>query len=112
MAVRRSILPECKRDFARLPSDNLRRRAIAILVDVSNGAKLGAPLEHRASVGHLSDCFKVYFDEDDARAPRFWLVYRLLPDAVTAVEVQAVAVGRRAATQAYVDAARRLGRLT
>jgi len=34
-----------------------------------------------------------------------------LPDEIAAVEVEAIAVGRRAAMAAYVEAARRLGRL-
>ncbi len=62
-------------------------------------------------MGDLSDCRKVYFDEPDYDgAPRYRLVYRLLPNEVQAVEVEAVATGRRAAMAAYVEAARRLGR--
>ena len=109
--LRRSIRPECKHDILTLPTLNLKRRAVQILVDVSNGALEGAPLEDHPSVGDLSDCGKVYFDEDDDRKPRFRLVYRLLPDEIAAVEVEAIAVGRRAAMAAYVEAARRFGRL-
>ena len=83
-----------------------------IVVDVSTSKLEGVPLEDHPSVGDLSDCRKVYFDEDDEGKPRFRLVYRLLPNEVEAIEVEAVAVavGRRAAMDAYVRAARRLGR--
>lgn len=105
-----SARPEFRNDIKRLPTANLQRRALQILADVATGENLGEPLEDHPSVGDLSDCRKVYFDETEDRKPRYRLVYRLLPDEVTAVEVQAIVVGLRAAMQVYVDAARRLGR--
>lgn len=109
--LRRSILPAAKEDFAKLPSDNLRRRAIQIIVDVSTGELEGRPLEDHPSVGDLSDCRKVYFDETEDGKPRYRLVYRLLSNEVEAVAIEAVAVGQRRVMAVYVDAARRLGRL-
>jgi len=53
----------------------------------------------------------VYFDDQEADKPQFRLVYRLLPNEVEAVEVKAVAVGRRRLMEVYVEAARRLGPL-
>lgn len=105
-----SARPEFRDDIRRLPTANLQRRALQILADVAGGQNLGEQLEDHSSVGDLSDCRKVYFDETDERKPRYRLVYRLLPDEVTAVEVEAIVVGLRAAMQVYVDAARRLGR--
>lgn len=105
-----SAHPEFRNDIRRLPTANLQRRALQILADVAGGQNLGEQLEDHSSVGDLSDCRKVYFDETDERKPRYRLVYRLLPDEVTAVEVEAIVVGLRAAMQVYVDAARRLGR--
>lgn len=55
----------------------------------------------------MSDCRKVDFDETHDRKLRYRLVYRLCPDEITAVEVQAILVGMRAAVQVCVDAARR-----
>jgi mRNA interferase RelE/StbE len=89
----------------------LKRRAIQILVDVSNGELEGKPLEDHPSVGDLSDCRKVYFDDQEDGPPRFRLVYRLLPNEVETVAVEAVAVGRRRLMEVYVVAARQLGRL-
>lgn len=106
----RSIRAECKDDINALPTLNLKRRAVQIFVDVSSGDLEGTPLEDHPAVGELCDCRKVYFDEDDDRKPRFRLVYRLLPNGVDAVRVEAIAVGLRAAMPAYVDAARRLGK--
>lgn len=108
--LKRKIQPECANEINALPSENLKRRVVQIVVDVSTGKLEGVPLEDHPSVGDLSDCRKVYFDETDEAKPRFRLVYRLLPNEVEAVEVEAVAVGRRAAMDAYVRAARRLGR--
>ena len=107
----RSLRPEAADDIRNLPSENLKRRAIQIIIDVSKGELEGRPLEDHPSVGDLSDCRKVYFDDRDDDKPRFRLVYRLLPNEVEAVSVEAVAVGRRRLTEVYVVAARQLGRL-
>lgn len=85
------------------------KRAVALLVEVSNGTLAGLELEKRASTADLSDCRKIYFDVDD-RKPRYRLVYRLLPNEVAPVTVQAVAVGLRDGLDAYVRAAANLGR--
>ena len=103
--------PEAVDDIRNSPSENLKRRAIQIIVDVSNGVLEGRPLEDHPSVGDLSDCRKVYFDDQDEDKPRFRLVYRLLPNEGQAVSVAAIAVGRRSLIDVYVQAARRLGRL-
>lgn len=111
--LKRTIKDQCKPDFVRLPTDNLRQIAIQIVVDVSNGERAGEGLGELSSTGDLSDCFKVYFDERDDIKPRFRLVYRLLPHGgVEALLIEVVSVGRREALAAYVEAARRLGRLT
>ncbi|NQW71677.1 MAG: hypothetical protein HQ453_03025 [Actinobacteria bacterium] len=78
---------------------------------MSKGLMAGMPLAHLASVGDLSDCYKIYFDIQDASSPRYRFVYRLLPNRVEAVSVEAIAVGERRALRVYVNAARRLGRL-
>lgn len=107
----RSVRPEAVDDIKNLPSENLKRRAIQIIVDVSKGELEGRLLENHPSVGDLSDCRKVYFDDQEEDKPRFRLVYRVLPNEVEAVAVEAVAVGRRRLMEVYVQAARRLGRL-
>ncbi|MBI3429453.1 MAG: hypothetical protein HY050_05265 [Actinobacteria bacterium] len=103
--------PKFANDIRILPTRNLQRLALQKITDVSNGSLTGIPLEDHPAVGDLSDCRKIYFDERDDIAPRYRLVYRLLPNEVEAVCVEAITVGERNALQVYVEAARRLGRL-
>lgn len=109
----RKAQPGIQDDFDALPQA-AKEKAMEVFVDVSTGDQTGIPLGLLGSVGDLSDCRKVYFDPDpNVEQPRYRLVYRLLPDdTVEAVAVELVAVGRRAALDAYVRAAQRLGRLT
>ena len=104
--------PECLDEIKKLPTDNLKRRAIQISLDVARGDLSGVALEDNSSTGDLSDCFKVYFDENEDQKPRYRLVYRHISDTdVEALSVEIVAVGQRRIMQVYVDAANRLGRL-
>ena len=43
----------------------------------------------------MIDCRKIYFDLDNNEKPRYRLVYRLMPDEIQAVAVDAVTVGKR-----------------
>ena len=109
-ATRPQFRPECLAEIQGLPTENLRRRAIQISLDVAAGELVGKPLEDNPSTGDLSDCFKVYFDGNADQKPRFRLVYRHLPSGVEALTVEVVAVGPRRLMQVYADAAKRLGR--
>ena len=86
-------------------------RALTLLVEVSRGNLTGHKLEKLVATGDLSDCRKIYFDADNNQKPRYRLVYRLTPDEICAVAVEAVAVGERRSLDAYVRAAKNLGRL-
>jgi hypothetical protein len=109
--LERKHLPEFAEDVRNLKDRNLQRRVLTIWTDVSKGTLVGVPLADLHAVGDLSDCFKVYFDTEEVGPPRYRFVYRLLPNEVQAVSVEAVAVGERKALRVYVEAARRLGRL-
>lgn len=110
--LRRTAQPGLQADFDALPAD-VATKAMQVFIDVSNGIIAGQPLGDRGSVGDLSDCRKVYFDINPDRKPEYRLVYRLLADGTAQlVTAELVAVGRRAALDAYVRAAQRLGRLT
>ncbi|GAA2227023.1 hypothetical protein N1031_03345 [Herbiconiux moechotypicola] len=98
-------------DINDLPDLATRKMAIDMLVHVRSGRVRGVALEERAVTGDLGDCFKLYFDPDGSRKPRFRLVYRFTPNEVQAVAVEAVAVGRRQGLEAYLRAAVRLGRV-
>lgn len=103
-------LPGFQRDIDDLPDIRVRKMALDMLVLVRDGKASGVPLEERAGTADLGDCFKFYFDPDGSGKPRFRLVYRWLPDQLQAVALEAVAVGERADLDAYVRAARNLGR--
>jgi hypothetical protein len=56
--------PTAKQQFLDLPSKELKRRALERLAQVSKeNPKLGKPCGFAFSTGNLSDCRKLYFDE-------------------------------------------------
>lgn len=111
MRLKLTKLPGFARDFYALPNDDVRRLALLKLSDVANGLVRGLPLDDRVATGDLSDCRKLYFDPDPTNPkPNYRLVYRLTPDEIHAVAVEAVSVGERYGLDAYLRAARNLGR--
>lgn len=111
MALKLVAAPGFQQDVYDLPTLALRKRAMELLASVANGELHGMPLDRRVATGDLSDCRKLYFDEDPRnQKPNYRLVYRLTPDEATAVAVQAVAVGERFELDAYLRAQRNLGR--
>lgn len=111
MALALTKLPGFEGDLFALPSRALMERALTLLVEVSKGTLTGQPLEELVATGDLSDCRKIYFDLDNNDKPRYRLVYRLTPNEIRAVAVEAVAVGERRNLDAYYRAAKNLGRL-
>lgn len=109
MTYRVVVLHGFKNDLAELPLQVQKAAALA-LVSVRDGDRTGRPLDTRASVGDLSDCYKLYFDPDPHAKPRYRLVYRIVGNRVAALTVQAVAVGRREGMDAYLRAVRNLDR--
>lgn len=104
--------PGVQGDIEALPDQDAMRAAIRTIADIRRGNREGAPLDHRAGTGDLSDCRKVLFDcpgrEDK---PRFRLVYRVTGEnTVQVLTAEVVAVGERAGLAAYHQAASRLGR--
>lgn len=85
-------------------------RTLTLLVEVSKGNLTGHEFQELVATGDLSDCRKIYFDVDNNQKPRYRLVYRLTPNEVRAVAVEAVAVGERRNLDAYLRAAKNLGR--
>jgi hypothetical protein len=103
-------LPGFQDDIDALPDFATRKMALDMFVLVRDGKVRGQPLDARISTSDLGDCFKLYFDPDGSDKPRFRLVYRYTPTEVTAVVLEAVAVGRRANLDAYQRAVANLGR--
>ena len=82
-----------------------------LLVLIRDGKAHGEPLGEHVKTGDLSDCYKFSFDPDGSGKPRYRLVYRFTPDELTAIALEAVAVGQRSGLEVYLRAAGRLGRL-
>jgi putative component of toxin-antitoxin plasmid stabilization module len=104
--------PYVVQDLMELPGDDLRLLALSLMKKLRNGNIQGKPLEKRKSTGDLSDCFKVLFDVREDIPPRFRIVYRKLRKGVEVVAVEVLSVGQRFESEAYIEAAIRLGRIT
>jgi hypothetical protein len=103
--------PEIADDLKALPTEELKRAAVQLMADVAKGKEVGRELDYRVATGDLRDCYKVYFGVPGAHAkPAYRFVYRLLPDRVEAVTVEAIAIGPRSASEVYMTVAERLGR--
>jgi len=86
--------PTAKQQLLDLPSDALKRRALELLVRVSKeNPRLGKPCGFAFSTGNLSDCRKLYFDEEQDADPRFRIVYRLLPDEEKPAKAEVIRIG-------------------
>lgn len=110
--MRLTYRPEIVEDIRSLPSPELQHAATQLLFDVAPGTVIGKELDYRVVTGDLRDCYKVYFGvPGQASTPACRLVYRLLPNAVEAVAVEAVAIGPRQDLGAHVAAAQRLERI-
>ncbi|MDR6972170.1 hypothetical protein [Leifsonia shinshuensis] len=103
-------LPGFQEDVDALPDLATKKMALNMLVLVRDGEVSGVRLDARVATGDLSDCYKLYFDPEGVGKPRYRLVYRYSPNRITAVAIEAVAVGRRADLDAYRRAMANLGR--
>jgi hypothetical protein len=86
--------PTAKQQFLDLPSKELKRRALELLSQVSTAnPRLGKPCGFAFSTGNLSDCRKLYFDEQRDMDPRYRIVYRLLPDEDGPTRAEVIRIG-------------------
>ena len=110
MSLPYRVLPSFVSDANALPRP-VRVAALELLGSLVRREVEGVPLEYRASVGDLSDCYKVYFDPDTRNEkPRFRLVYRWVGGRLEGMILEGVAVGRRADLDVYLRAAEALRR--
>lgn len=98
-----------QRDIDELPQA-AKEALIVTIRHVLDGEERGRPLDARTSTADLSDCRKVYFDYDTRVKPRYRFVYQETPQGITGLTVVAIAVGKRDGLDAYLRAARNLGR--
>jgi len=86
--------PTAKQQLLDLPSKELKRRALELLAQVSKkNSKLGKPCGFAFSTGNLSDCRKLYFDEQRDMDPRYRIVYRLIPDEDSPTRAEVIRIG-------------------
>lgn len=86
--------PIAKQQLLDLPSKGLKRRALELLGQVSKeNPKLGKPCGFAFSTGNLSDCRKLYFDEQRDLDPRYRIVYRLVPDEDSPAKAEVTRIG-------------------
>ena len=105
-----TALPGFQQDIDALPDLATKKMALDMLVLVRAGKVSGVKLDSHVGTGDLGDCYKLYFDPDGSDKPRYRLVYRFTPDELSAVAIEAVAVGRREKLDAYLRAIANLGR--
>jgi hypothetical protein len=86
--------PTAKQQLLDLPSDALKRRALELLAQVSKeNPKLGRPCGFAFSTGNLSDCRKLYFDEEQDVDPRYRIIYRLVPNEEKPAVAEIIRIG-------------------
>jgi hypothetical protein len=77
-----------------LDHPDLKRRALELLGQVSKeNPRLGKPCGFAFSTGNLSDCRKLYFDEQRDMGPRYRIVYRLVPDEDSPTKAEVIRIG-------------------
>lgn len=83
-----------KQQLLELPSRELKRRALELLTHVSTrNPKLGKPCGFAFSTGNLSDCRKLYFDEQRDMDPRYRIIYRLVPNEDNPMKAEVIRIG-------------------
>lgn len=88
--------PIANQQLLDLPSEEFKRRAFELLAQVSKeNPKLGKPCGFAFSTGNLSDCRKLYFDEQRDMDPRYRIVYRLVPDEGRPTKAEVIRIGHK-----------------
>ena len=95
-------------DLRNLPTKILQQLAVDLIYAISRGEIRGQSLQLNTSTGDLRGFFKIYFDTNKDRSPRYRIVYRLLPEKVLPNTLYIIAVGKREELKVYKDAIDRI----
>lgn len=97
-------------DLRNLPTKFLQQVAVDLIYAISRGEIRGKSLQLNTSSGDLRGFFKIYFDINKDRSPRYRIVYRLLPKKVLPNTLYIIAIGKRQDLKVYKDAIARLNK--
>jgi hypothetical protein len=104
--------PLISKDLDNLKSRKLQLIALNLVEQLMHGSIRGKRLENQEGVGDLSDFFKIYFDIDKERPPRYRIVYRYLPNSDAPTELQLLVIATRENLKVYKEAVKRMKELT
>jgi hypothetical protein len=111
VSVEVTVWPDVSADFRTLPTERVRWEALRYMALLRSKPHFGIPLQDHPTLHDLSDCRKIYLDESYNVAPRWPIVYRLLPDDANPTQAEVIVIWPKEGEAAYHEAARRLGRL-
>jgi hypothetical protein len=95
-------------DLHNLKSAQLQMIALNLIEQLIHGSIRGKRLENHESVGDLSDFFKIYFDIDKDRPPRYRMVYRYIPNSGAPTQLQILVIATRENLRVYKEAVKRM----
>lgn len=100
--------PLISNDLENLKSTQLQLVALNLIEQLIHGSIRGRRLEDHEDIGDLSDFFKIYFDVDKDRPPRYRIVYRYIPNSSAPTQLQILAIATRENLRVYKEAVKRM----
>ena len=95
-------------DLQNLKSAQLQFIALNLIEQLIHGSIRGRRLENHEGTGNLGDFFKIYFDVDKDRPPRYRIVYRYIPSSSAPTQLQIVVIATRENLRVYKEAVKRM----
>jgi hypothetical protein len=100
--------PLISNDLENLNSSKLQLIALHLIEHLIHGSIRGRRLEDHGGTGDLSDFFKIYFDVDKDRPPRYRIVYRYIPNSSAPTQLQILVIATRENLRVYREAVKRM----
>lgn len=100
--------PLISKDLQNLKSTQLQLIALNLIELLIHGSIRGRRLDDHEDTGDLSGFFKIYFDVDKERPPRFRIVYRYMPNTAAPTQLQILVIASRENLRVYKEAVKRM----
>ena len=100
--------PLISNDLEDLKSAQLQLIALTLIEQLIHGSIRGRRLENHEDTGDLSNFFKIYFDTDKDRPPRYRIVYRYIPNSGAPTQLQILVIATRENMNVYKEAVKRM----